>query len=62
MAINLEDHKVYVDSLQMEMVPLSIAKKAVEETYNEAVTKVDSAMALIEKSLSEINKTIDPND
>ena len=60
--INLDEHKVYVDSLQMDMVPLSVAKKALEEVSENMETKLDDAMALIQQSLLEINKTIDPND
>jgi len=61
MPINLKDHAVFIDRLQMDMVPLSIAEKALEEVA-QSTTDISSAMSLIQQSLSEINKTIDPND
>jgi len=60
--INLKEHAVFIERLQMEMVPLSVAEKALEEASQNMETKLDDAMSLIQQSLSEINKTIDPND
>ena len=37
--INLEEHKIFVESLNMEVVPLSIAIKAVEEVSDEGTMK-----------------------
>jgi len=31
MAINLEEHKVYIESLKMDMVPFTIAIQAINE-------------------------------
>jgi len=31
MAINLEEHKVYIESLKMDMVPFTIAVQAINE-------------------------------
>ena len=61
MPINLEEHKVFVDSLQMEMVPLSVAKQALEEALA-AEGKIDNAIELLTKAMSDINKTIGEND
>ena len=61
MPINLKDHAVFIERLQMDMVPLSVAEKALEEVA-QSTTDISSAMSLIQRSLSEINKTIDPND
>ena len=58
MAINLEDHTVFIDRLQMDMVPLSVAKQAVEEAYNSVESKIDEAMSLIQSSLSQINTNL----
>jgi len=61
MAINLDEHAVFIDRLQMEMVPLSVAKQAVQEAVN-STNDIANAMETINKSLSEINKTMDPDD
>jgi hypothetical protein len=60
--INLKEHAVFIEKLQMEMVPLSVAEKALEEITQNMETKLDDAMTLIQKSLLEINKTIDSNE
>lgn len=58
MPINLKEHAVFIERLQMEMVPLSIAEKAVED----ALLKIEETTEMIEKSLLQINKTISEND
>jgi len=58
MAINLEDHAVFIERLQMDMVPLSIAQKAVEESFKDVETRVDEAMGLIQKSLSDLGTNL----
>lgn len=62
MAINLKDHVVFIDRLQMDMVPLSIAEKAVEEASNLDESKLDEALKMIENSFKQIDKTISSND
>lgn len=62
MPINLKDHAVFIDRLQMDMVPLSVAEKALQEVVDNADVKLDQAMSLIEQSLTQINNTIDKND
>ena len=58
MPINLKEHAVFIDRLQMEMVPLSVAKQAVEEAYSQ----VDNLEDLLQTALTNINKTIEDND
>ena len=61
MAINLDEHKIFDWQLKIETVPLSIAKRAVEEAlenFNETDTKFDEAMELIKKSVNEMNSSI----
>jgi len=58
MPINLNEHAVFIDRLQMEMVPLSIAKQAVEEAYSQ----IDNVEELLQSALTNINKTIEEND
>ena len=58
MAIKLEDHVVFIDRLQMDMVPLSIAQKAVEEAYAGVGSKIDEAMGLLQNSLAQLNITL----
>lgn len=62
MAINLKEHAVFIDKLQMDMVPLSVAEKALEEVLDNMDVKLEQAMSLIEQSFTQINKTIDSND
>jgi len=49
--INLEEHKVYVDSHKMDMVPYSVVKDAIAEIEQ----KVDKAMKLFTTSINNIN-------
>lgn len=60
--INLEDHKVYIDSLKMEMVPLSIAQDAMNQLVEQYEDKLDASLAEITNSLTQINKVIEEND
>ena len=61
MPINLEEHKVFIERLQMDMVPFSIAKQAVEEAAD-TDKKLDQAMDMITKAMSGINETLREND
>ena len=61
MPINLEEHKVFIDRLQMDMVPFSIAKQAIDEAAN-TEKKLDEAMDMITKAMSGINETLKEND
>jgi|TARA_B100000282_G_C31491012_1_gene380284 hypothetical protein len=59
--INLEEHKIYIESHKMDMVPLSVAVQAVQEAVTkETEHKLDEALGLIKKSLYNID--IDTND
>ena len=49
--INLEEHKVYVESHKMDMVPYSVVKDAITELQQ----KVDKAMKLFSTSIDNIN-------
>ncbi len=57
--INLEEHKIYVDAHKMEMVPLSVAKEAVEEAYNKELDKAIKSLSLeltsLKPDLSNLN-------
>jgi len=33
---NLEDHKIFIESHQMEMIPYSVAVKAIQEAFDAA--------------------------
>jgi len=56
--IDLTKHKIYVDSHKMEMVPLSIAIKAVKEASTPEVEKYaeefEKAMAELRNSINDI--------
>ena len=56
--INLDEHKIFVKSLQMEVVPLSIAKLAL----NQVNEKVDKALELITNGLKDVNNTVQEHD
>ncbi len=64
--INLEEHKIYVDSHKMDMVPYSIAVQAVqsalEQSFNSTEGKLDEALNMIKKSLYNIDIDIDDQD
>jgi hypothetical protein len=49
--INLDEHKVYVESHKMDMVPYSVVKDAITELQQ----KVDKAMKLFSTSIDNIN-------
>jgi hypothetical protein len=58
MAINLDQHKVYVDSLKMEMVPYSIAIQALQEAVDVDTTsyaqELENVMKELRNSLNNI--------
>ena len=62
MAINLDDHKIFDWQLKIETVPLSVAKRAVEEAATHTEPKIDEAMDLIKQALSEINNSVEELD
>ena len=53
--INLEEHKIYVDSLKMDMVPYSVAVEALEQALESTEGKLDEALQLIKTSLYNID-------
>jgi len=53
--IDLNKHKVYVDSHKMEMVPLSIAIKAVKEA---STPEVENYAEEFEKAMAELRNSI----
>jgi hypothetical protein len=58
MAINLDQHKVYVESLKMEMVPYSIAVQALQEAVDIDTTsyaqELENVMKELRNSLNNI--------
>ena len=64
--INLEDHKVYVDALKMEMVPYTTAVQAIEQLKRafeaSAIGKIEDTisetLATLEGAFDKINNTI----
>ena len=53
--INLEEHKVYIDSHKMDMVPYSIAVEALQQAVQSTEGKLDEALDLIKTSLYNID-------
>lgn len=64
MAINLDDHKVYVESHKMDMVPLSIAITAIEQASNLQAyqAKLDEAMKMMNDAFKDINNSVEELD
>ena len=68
MAIRLEDHKMFVQDLSMEVVPYSIAVRAVQEALeqddlHQSQATIQQELEKIRKAFSEINDTLkDVND
>ena len=54
MAIDLEQHKVFSEELQTEVIPYSIVKEYIEESFGKTESKLDSLM----QELSDANKAI----
>ena len=54
MAIDLEQHKVFSQELQTEVIPYSIVKEYIEESFGKTESKLDSLM----QELSDANKAI----
>ena len=53
--INLEDHKVFVEAVKTDMVPFSVAVKAVEQMANLAA---DKPMKDLEYAMKELHRTM----
>ena len=49
--INLDEHKIYIDAHKMDMVPLSVAKQAIEEAYN---AQLDKAIKTLSEELTSL--------
>ena len=53
--INLDDHKIYINAHKMEMVPLSVAKQAVEEMKEAAqIKQLDAAIKTLSEELTSL--------
>lgn len=53
--INIEEHKVYVDSLKMEMIPYSIAVQAIKQAGS---VEIEKYMRDLEHATSELHKAL----
>jgi len=53
--INLEEHKIFVASLSMEVVPLSVAKQAVKEALDPPTEKY---MEELEATMKELRDSL----
>ena len=54
MAIHLEEHKVFSEELQTEVIPYSVVKEYIEQSFGKTESKLDSLM----QELSDANKAI----
>lgn len=62
----LEQSKIYIKELDMEVVPLSVAKRLIEEAYNvdqevimKAVSDFTNSFANLESTLKQLNEEED---
>ena len=56
MAINLEEHKTYIESHKMDMVPYTVAVEALKETFEAAqIKQLDEAIATLSAELTSIS-------
>lgn len=56
MGINIEEHKTYIESHKMDMVPYTIAIQAIKETAEAAqIKQLDEAIATLSAELSSIS-------
>ena len=53
--VNLEDHKIYVESHKMEMVPYSIAIQAINQAAN---PDTDEYLEELEKAMEELRNSL----
>ena len=54
--INLEDHKVFIESHQMEMIPYSVAVKAIQEAFDAAqMDQINQAIETLSRELTSLN-------
>ena len=55
-SINLEDHKVFIESHQMEMVPYSVAIQAIQEAFDAAqMDQINQAIEKLSAELTSLN-------
>tara|TARA_B110000503_G_scaffold37093_1_gene60661 strand:- start:2222 stop:2416 length:195 start_codon:yes stop_codon:yes gene_type:complete len=59
--INLDEHKIFVENLGMEVIPYSVAKQAVAEAANfqDYQAKLEQAMEIMKNAMTDINKTVE---
>jgi len=54
--INLEDHKIFIESHQMEMIPYSIAVKAIQEAFDAAqMHQINQAIETLSRELTSMS-------
>lgn len=60
--INLDEYKIYVESHKMEMVPLSIAKQAIEDAQIKQLDQAINQLSLELTSLKPDLSLLDDKD
>jgi len=60
--INLDEHKLFDFESKQDVVPLAIAKKAVQEAFNEANDKIGANLEIVMKgvasSMTDLNNAV----
>ena len=64
MAINLDEHKIFNYELKIMTVPLSVAKRAVDEAagLQEYQVKLDEALKMMNDAFKDINNSVEEID
>lgn len=59
--INLDEHKIYVENLGIDVIPYSVVKQAVAEAANfqDYQAKLEQAMEIMKNAMTDINKTVE---
>jgi len=63
--VKLEEHKQYIESHKMEMVPYTIAIQAIKEAVaqiqneNEVLEKLDQAIAALSTEIANVDNNLD---
>lgn len=59
--VNLDEHKIYVEGLGIDVIPYSVAKQAVEQAadFQGYQIKLDKAMKAMKNAMTDINKTVE---
>jgi hypothetical protein len=59
MPINLEQHKIFIPELNLEVVPFTKAVQAVQEVQEELFKKIEETLSEVQESINDLGENID---